>query len=88
MSPGDAPELYTPNVDFPDSHLQEFRKQTGTNKIQTFWPFDLSFRESSRCVEPFCDTGVCFSALFGLLDTSTAKICMLLFELVLLKHIG
>jgi hypothetical protein len=34
------------------------------------------------------DTVVCFSALFGLLDASTAKRSKLLFELVLLKHIG
>jgi len=59
-----------------------------TNKIQTFWPFDLSFPQSSRCVEPFSDTVVGFSALFGLLGARTAKISELLFGLVLLEHIG
>jgi hypothetical protein len=59
-----------------------------TNKIQTFWSFDLSFPQTSRCVESFSDTVVGFSALFGLLDASTAKRFGLLFGLVLLKHIG
>ena len=27
-----------------------FRKMIVTNKVQTFWPFDLSFPQSSRCV--------------------------------------
>ena len=89
MSSGDAPELYPPNVDFPPGRLQVyFKKKIVTNKIQTFWPFDLSFPQSSRCVEPFSDTVVVFSALFGLLGARTAKISELLFGLVLLEHIG
>jgi hypothetical protein len=59
-----------------------------TNKIQTFWHFDLIFTKSSRCVGSFSDTVMGFSALFGLLDAITANKSKLLFGLVLLKHIG
>jgi len=87
MFPGDAPELYQPNVDFPPGRLQVSKKIV-TTKIQTFWPFDLSFPKKLAMRGFFPCTVVCFSALFGLPGASTAKSPKLLFGLELLTHLG